>query len=142
MKKTMKRIIALTLGMSVAMGMTACSSEANVSVESKAEIQTEESNNETGVSAAENYTLMFGHAQTETHPYQACFKAWADNVAEKTNGGLVIDLYPSNTLGSEEDIINSFKDSDTNWGYNTDFARLGTYVQNLLCLICHILLRT
>ena len=50
---------------------------------------------------------------------------------EKTNGGLVIDLYPSNTLGSEEDIINSFKDSDTNWGYNTDFARLGTYVHEL-----------
>ena len=39
--------------------------------------------------------------QTETHPYQACFQEWADAVAEKTNGGLVIDLYPSNTLGSE-----------------------------------------
>ena len=71
------------------------------------------------------------HCAWHGHPYQACFQEWADAVAKKTNGGLVIDLYPSNTLGSEEDIINSFKDSDTNWGYNTDFARLGTYVPEL-----------
>ena len=61
----------------------------------------EEKKEDTAAAPEENYTLMFGHAQTETHPYQACFQEWADAVAEKTNGGLVIDLYPSNTLGSE-----------------------------------------
>lgn len=81
--------------------------------------------------ADDSYTLMFGHAQTETHPYQECFVNWANKVSEATDGRLTIDVYASNTLGKEEDIINSFTTSDTNWGYNTDFARLGTYVPQL-----------
>ena len=82
-------------------------------------------------SAADSYTLMFGHAQTETHPYQACFLDWAEKASEASDGRITIDVYASNTLGKEEDIINSFTSSDTNWGYNTDFARLGTYVPEL-----------
>ncbi|SCI08430.1 Neu5Ac-binding protein [uncultured Clostridium sp.] len=138
MRKMMKRMAAVTMGMAIAMTATACSSNsgsaapASTQKEGTDAAQSKEEKEEKGTEAAgESYTLMFGHAQTETHPYQACFQEWADAVAKKTNGGLVIDLYPSNTLGSEEDIINSFKDSDTNWGYNTDFARLGTYVPEL-----------
>lgn len=136
MRKMMKRIAAVTVGLAMTMTATACSSNSGTTAAPEkteaakgieTQVQAEAKKSESG----ETYTLMFGHAQTETHPYQASFKEWADAVAEKTNGGLVIDLYPSNTLGSEEDIINSFKDSDTNWGYNTDFARLGTYVPEL-----------
>ena len=138
MRKMMKRIAAATIGMAIVMTSTACSSGTGSTTAAPENKETtavqsaaEEKKEDPAAAPEETYTLMFGHAQTETHPYQACFQEWADAVAEKTNGGLVIDLYPSNTLGSEEDIINSFKDSDTNWGYNTDFARLGTYVPEL-----------
>lgn len=135
MKKMTKCITVTAIGMALAMSLSACSSNnptSNTASGESAPSQTNsDSKSENNSASAENYTLMFGHAQTETHPYQACFQEWADAVSKKTNGGLTIDLYPSNTLGSEEDIINSFKDSDTNWGYNTDFARLGTYVPEL-----------
>lgn len=141
MKKLMKHVTAVTLGMAVIASTAACSSgsgntgsttaapQTTTAAQSAAPEKKEETDSAT--TPSETYTLMFGHAQTETHPYQECFQQWADAVAQQTNGGLTIDLYASNTLGSEEDIINSFKDSDTNWGYNTDFARLGTYVPEL-----------
>ena len=109
---------------SAGLGLAACGSGSSSAAESV-------SVSAAGGSASASYTLMYGHAQTETHPYQEAFKAWAAAVEERTGGDMVVDIYPSNTLGSEEDIINSFKDSDTNWGYNTDFARLGTYVSEL-----------
>ena len=141
MMKMMKPIAAVTIGMAIVATSAACSSGSGSTGSTTAapakqeaaapQPAAAENKDEKGAAPAESYTLMFGHAQTETHPYQECFQQWADAVAEKTNGGLTIDLYASNTLGSEEDIINSFKDSDTNWGYNTDFARLGTYVPEL-----------
>lgn len=137
MKKTMKRFTAATMGMALALSVTGCASNsgsASAPAETKAaetEAAAAEVTETKAEAPAESYTLMFGHAQTETHPYHACIQEWADAVKEKTNGGLTIEVYPSNTLGAEEDIINSFKDSDTNWGYNTDFARLGTYVPEL-----------
>ena len=141
MKKTMKRIAAVTIGITVMATTAACSSGSGNAGSTTAAPQTQatdavqpaaqEKEQEANAAPAETYTLMFGHAQTETHPYQECFQQWADAVAQQTGGGLTIDLYASNTLGSEEDFINSFKDSDTNWGYNTDFARLGTYVPEL-----------
>lgn len=94
--------------MAIVMTSTACSSGSGSTTAAPENKETtavqsaeEEKKEDTAAAPEENYTLMFGHAQTETHPYQACFQEWADAVAEKTNGGLVIDLYPSNTLGSE-----------------------------------------
>lgn len=141
MNTTMKRFMAVGIAAAMAMVTSACGGSSTASTSSPAASAAESSSTSasgvessgaaSGGSAAPTYTLMYGHAQTETHPYQAAFQSWADAVKERTNGDLVIDLYPSNTLGSEEDIINSFKDSDTNWGYNTDFARLGTFVSEL-----------
>lgn len=143
MRNLMKNVAMLTMTAAMAMAVTACypsspaagtgtgTKDTGAAGTAAGTVAGTAAASEGAASGEAAYTLMFGHAQTETHPYQACFKEWADAVADKTGGDLVIDLYPSNTLGSEEDIINSFKDSDTNWGYNTDFARLGTYVPEL-----------
>lgn len=104
-EKMMKRIAAATIGMAIVMTSTACSSGTGSTTAAPENKETtavqsaaEEKKEDPAAAPEETYTLMFGHAQTETHPYQACFQEWADAVAEKTNGGLVIDLYPSNTL--------------------------------------------
>ena len=102
MRKMMKRIAAATIGMAIVMTSTACSSGTGSTTAAPENKETtavqsaaEEKKEDPAAAPEETYTLMFGHAQTETHPYQACFQEWADAVAEKTNGGLVIDLIPA-----------------------------------------------
>ena len=96
MRKMMKRIAAATIGMAIVMTSTACSSGTGSTTAAPENKETtavqsaaEEKKEDPAAAPEETYTLMFGHAQTETHPYQACFQEWADAVAEKTNGGLV-----------------------------------------------------
>lgn len=80
---------AVTMGMAIAMTATACSSNSGSAAPASTQkegidaAQSKEEKEEKGTEAAgESYTLMFGHAQTETHPYQACFQEWADAVAK------------------------------------------------------------
>ena len=75
-------------------------------------------------------TLRFNHVLSETEPYHAGFLDWAAAVEERTNGGLIIEVYPSAQLGVEEDIIEQIKNG-VNVGQNTDSARMGQYVEDI-----------
>jgi TRAP-type C4-dicarboxylate transport system substrate-binding protein len=55
---------------------------------------------------------------------------WANAVSEATDGAVVIEIYPSSQLGSEEDVIEQIRQG-ANLGWQTDFARLGSYVNGL-----------
>lgn len=79
---------------------------------------------------AEKFTLRFNHVLAESEPFHEGFLAWADAVAERTNGGLTIEVYPSAQLGVEEDIIEQIKNG-ANIGQNTDSARMGMYVPDI-----------
>ena len=137
MKKRNRLAVTMITAAALVVSMAGCGSkpaptQAPASQEAISGEEKKESADTTAAPAADKqYTLMYGFVQGETHPYYKAFKDWADAVEKDTNGGLKIDLYTSGTLGAEEDIISSFKDSDTNWGYSTDFARLGTYVKEL-----------
>ena len=48
----------------------------------------------------------------------------------RSNGGLIIEVYPSAQLGVEEDIIEQIKNG-VNVGQNTDSARMGQYVEDI-----------
>ena len=78
----------------------------------------------------ETFTLRFNHVLSETEPYHAGFLDWAAAVEERTNGGLIIEVYPSAQLGVEEDIIEQIKNG-VNVGQNTDSARMGQYVEDI-----------
>ncbi len=128
-KMTKTRMAALLTSAFLAASLAGCSSQ---SAPAQQTAQSEGTGTASqGEAPKEEYTLMYGFVQGETHPYYTAFKEWADAVESDTEGGLKIELYTAGTLGAEEDIINSFKTSDTNWGYSTDFARLGTYVDEL-----------
>ena len=76
------------------------------------------------------YTLMFAHSLTENDPWHQAALNWAQAVEERTNGAVHIDVYPNSQLGSEEDVIEQMR-AGANLGYNTDSARLGTYVPEI-----------
>ncbi|WP_246018379.1 C4-dicarboxylate TRAP transporter substrate-binding protein [Pelagibacterium montanilacus] len=80
--------------------------------------------------AQETYTLRFNHVLGPSEPFHEGFLAWAEAVAERTDGGLTIEVFPSAQLGVEEDIIEQIRQG-ANIGQNTDAARLGTYVPEL-----------
>lgn len=73
------------------------------------------------------YVLRFNHVLTDKDPYHGALLKWADAVAERTDGGLTIEVYHSAQLGVEEDIIEQIRQG-ANTGQNTDSARLGNYV--------------
>lgn len=79
---------------------------------------------------AQTYSLRFNHVLSEGEPFHAGFLSWAEAVKERTNGGLVIDVYPGAQLGVEEDIIEQIRNG-ANIGQNTDSARLGQYVDDI-----------
>jgi TRAP-type C4-dicarboxylate transport system substrate-binding protein len=77
-----------------------------------------------------DFTLRFGHSLTDQDIYNVYMKEWADAVLEATNGGLLVEIYPNSQLGSEEDVIEQIRQG-ANMGWQTDFARLGSYVNGL-----------
>jgi TRAP-type C4-dicarboxylate transport system substrate-binding protein len=80
--------------------------------------------------AQETYTLRFNHVLGPTEPFHAGFTRWAERVAERTGGGLTIEVFHSAQLGVEEDIIEQIRQG-ANIGQNTDAARLGNYVPGI-----------
>lgn len=52
----------------------------------------------------EPMVLSFGHTTADTHPYTTGARKLAELVAEKTDGKLVIEVFPAGQLGGERDI--------------------------------------
>ncbi|MDW5376039.1 C4-dicarboxylate TRAP transporter substrate-binding protein [Halomonas sp. HP20-15] len=80
--------------------------------------------------AQEDYTLRFNHVLGPNEPFHQGFLKWAENVEERTDGHLKIDVFHSAQLGVEEDIIEQIRQG-ANIGQNTDAARLGNYVPGI-----------
>ncbi|MCG8479736.1 MAG: C4-dicarboxylate TRAP transporter substrate-binding protein [Spirochaetales bacterium] len=81
----------------------------------------------------EQYVLRFGHVQTEAEEYHQAYVRWAEAVRERTNGGLIIEVFPNAQLGREEDILEQMR-RGSNVGWQTDPARLGDYVEEFSVL--------
>lgn len=80
--------------------------------------------------APQTFTLKFNHVLGPKEPFHAGFQNWAKRVAERTNGGLKMEVFHSAQLGKEEDIIEQIRQG-ANVGQNTDSARLGNYVPGI-----------
>lgn len=80
--------------------------------------------------AADKYVLRFNHVLGPTHPYHAGLQKWADQVKQRTGGGLEIKVFHSAQLGVEEDILEQIRQG-VPVGQNTDSARLGNYVPGI-----------
>jgi len=128
----MKKLISILMVLAMAFSLAACAApaaeEAPVVEEAPvAEEATEEAAEE---EPAEKYVLKFNHVLTDKDPFHEAYLKWADAVAERTNGGLTIEVFHSAQLGVEEDIIEQIR-AGANVGQNTDSARLGNYVPEI-----------
>ncbi|MBB4001203.1 C4-dicarboxylate TRAP transporter substrate-binding protein [Aurantimonas endophytica] len=83
-----------------------------------------------GAAAQDTHTLRFNHVLGPNEPFHQGFEQWAERVAERTNGGLTIEVFHSAQLGVEEDMIEQIRQG-ANFGQNTDAARLGNYVPGI-----------
>ncbi len=52
-------------------------------------------------SAAQDYVLRLSHTGAPTHHYQTITEAFAAEIAEKTNGAVEIQVFPSDQLGNQ-----------------------------------------
>lgn len=125
----MKKLISILMVLAMALSLVACAApaaeEAPVTEETSV-AETENAEEE----PAEKYVLKFNHVLTDKDPYHEAYLKWADAVAERTNGGLTIEVFHSGQLGIEEDIIEQIR-AGANVGQNTDSARLGNYVPDI-----------
>jgi len=80
--------------------------------------------------ADKKYTLKMSTQLNETSPMVQGFKEWAEAVKEKTNGNLIIEIYPSAQLGSDEDVIEQATQG-VNVAVLTDGGRMGNYVKDI-----------
>ena len=55
-------------------------------------------------SNTETYTVKLGFAESESSTHYKGYRYLCDKITEATDGALVFELYPSNTLGSERDL--------------------------------------
>lgn len=76
------------------------------------------------------YILKMSTQLNESSPMVQGFKEWAKNVAEKTDGKLEIQIYPSAQLGSDEDVIEQAIQG-VNVAVLTDGGRMSNYVKDL-----------
>jgi TRAP-type C4-dicarboxylate transport system substrate-binding protein len=89
-----------------------------------------EGGSESGSVKKPSYTLRFGHAITDKDIYNIYMEQWAEAVNKATEGALTVEIYPNAQLGSEEDVLEQIRQG-ANMGWQTDFARLGSYVTGL-----------
>lgn len=78
----------------------------------------------------EVYELKVSTTQTETSMIFQGLQAAADKVAEDTNGGVKITIYPSSQLGAEEDMIDQALQG-MGIAVLTDAGRLSSYVKDI-----------
>lgn len=117
----MKRFLSLLLVFSmVVVAMTGCAGGSSES----------DDGNATPSDSDMVYTLKMSTQLNETHPMVDGFKELAKRVGEKTDGKLVIEVYPSAQLGSDEDVIEQAIQG-VNVAVLTDGGRMGNYVKEM-----------
>ena len=79
------------------------------------------------------YLLRFGHVLTDQDAFHKAYLKWSKAVSDRTNGDLLIDVFPSAQLGVEEDVLEQMRQG-SNIGWQTDAARLGNYVKEISVL--------
>ncbi len=78
----------------------------------------------------EVYVLKMSTQLNETAPMVSGFKELAERVSERTDGKLVIEVYPSAQLGSDEDVIEQAIQG-VNVAVLTDGGRMANYVKEM-----------
>lgn len=114
--KMKKRIIAFVMAVFMLTALCACGSKpAETSAAAPAAEKT-----------ADPVHLSLGHTANTSHHYQVLSESFKSIVEEKTNGAVIIDIYPAEQLGSGVEMLESVKTGTQDIVIDPD-AYLGNY---------------
>ena len=80
--------------------------------------------------AMEPVTLRLGHSHSESEVPHEELVAMAERISERTNGKVTVEVYASNSLGSNEDVLEQAR-LGTNIAQYCDPGRLDNYVHGV-----------
>lgn len=130
----MKKIFAMILALVMVFALCACGQSAAPATEAEApaaeaEASAAEETVEAAAPVAENaIVLKIGISTNEEDPRAKGALAFAEEIAEKTNGAVTAKLYPAGQLGGDADLINSIAlDAGTVDIIITDASNFATY---------------
>ncbi len=99
----MKRIITLILALTVLLSSAICVGSVSAKEnESESEVSGEAAEN--AESTDEPYLIRIGHSDTETNLIHVYLEKFKEDVEELTDGQVIIELYPSEILGSNREM--------------------------------------
>lgn len=115
----MKKLVALLLVAVLLVGISVgCSQNAS----------TNEKHGE--VDDTKTYTLLVGNVLADDDPITIGLRQMSDKVNERTNGKVIIEVYPSSQLGDTADVLEQAK-TGTNVGIIIDTGMLADYVPDM-----------
>ncbi|WP_102348715.1 TRAP transporter substrate-binding protein [Bacillus sp. Marseille-P3661] len=102
--KDLKNIKFMILGMLILILMAACGNQPSTE-------STEPSKDREQAEGIEPVSLKLGYvvARQDDHPYTVAAETFAKNVEEKTNGSVVVELYPGGQLGGDREMFEGIK---------------------------------
>ena len=120
----MKKVLAMILSLAMVLSLAACGgSDSSASTDDGA--ATEES--------TEVITLRASSSTAPTHPYNVGLEKFAELVAERTNGQIKIDIFPSAQLGDERANIEDLQMGTLDIAVSST-GPLGNFVEDFLIL--------
>ena len=93
--KLIKKLAALGLAATMALGLAACGGNSSAPAAGGADAPKDESG---------SYELVVGHINAETHTWHLMSEKFAELVNEKSGGAVTVKIYPGSQLGSETDM--------------------------------------
>lgn len=95
----MKKLIALALAMSMALTLAACGGKQDTTPSTDDQQQQQQQSEP----AAEPITISISHSYTELDQVSVELNNAKKNIEERTNGAVIINLFPNNTFGNMAD---------------------------------------
>ena len=132
----MKKVLAILLCLTMVLGLVACGG-GQKTTESKAPESTAPESTAPESTApeapAEVITLRASCSTAPTHPYSVGLEKFAELVAERTNGAIKIDIFPSAQLGDERANIEDLQMGTLDIAVSST-GPLGNFVEDYLIL--------
>ena len=118
----MKKVLAMILALAMVLSLAACGGSSSASEDNAAEEPT-----------GEVITLRASSSTAPTHPYNVGLEKFAELVAERTNGQIKIDIFPSAQLGDERANIEDLQMGTLDIAVSST-GPLGNFVEDFLIL--------
>ena len=128
----MRKLIALATVSAMVLGLAGCGGSSTTATTAaageSAAAETEAAAETQAAASGDSIVLKLGVSTNEEDPRTKAAKSFAEEVSEKTDGAVTVQIYPSGQLGGDADLINSIAlDSGTCDIIITDASNFATY---------------